>query len=138
MAYFSLFYDSVAVHCIYVPHLYPSICQWTFRLLFKLSQGSVLLTYLQCSVFSGFLVVFFSIWFLNELSLSLHNSSRERLPFILHVPPTAFLPLLTLPFLYKVSSLHLLFPVSSISLTCITLSPKSVLVHLPENPSVML
>jgi len=63
----SFFYDSVIVHCIYVPRLlYPFISQQTFRLLFKLLRGSVLLTYLQCSVFSVFFNFFFSIWFLNE------------------------------------------------------------------------
>ena len=61
--YFLLFYDSVIVHCMYVPHLLnPFIGQRTFRLLFKLLQGSVLLTYLQCSVFSVFLFIYFFLF----------------------------------------------------------------------------
>ena len=36
MALFHSFYGSVTFHCIYVPHLYPFICQWTFRLLPRL------------------------------------------------------------------------------------------------------
>ena len=31
--YFIPFHDWVIFHCIYVPHLYPFFCQWTFRLL---------------------------------------------------------------------------------------------------------
>ena len=28
-----LFYGSIIFHCVYVPHLYPLTCQWTFRVL---------------------------------------------------------------------------------------------------------
>ena len=33
--YFVLFYGWVVFHCLYVTHLYPFICQWTFRWCWK-------------------------------------------------------------------------------------------------------
>ena len=33
MAFFIPFNDWVILHCIYVPHLFPFLCWWTFRLL---------------------------------------------------------------------------------------------------------
>ena len=42
--YFILCYGCVVFHCIYVPHLYSFICQWTFRPFPCLGYGQ------QCSM----------------------------------------------------------------------------------------
>ena len=55
MASFHSFYGWVIFHCIYVPHLYPFLCWWTFRLL-------PCLGYCNCAAMNKALVIK-TVWY---------------------------------------------------------------------------
>ena len=84
--YFILFNGWVIFHCIYVPHLYPFLCRWTFRLLPCLGyckqccsehQGTCILLN-HC-----FLQIYTQEWIAESYGSSNHSSLRN-LHIVLH------------------------------------------------------